>query len=169
MATTYGALFEYQLTAADIQALRYVMIRDDYKPYTSPPTALSRFNKVQKKRFSTNDDLQAIADELISDWEEELQALWDDKKIERMNRGDDEDTAIAKADAAQNFALLRLINSEVKGLMSKDPEFRSSLRVGTSESEAVALLKALDEEAAEEVQWVSSRTGDYASIPLERR
>jgi hypothetical protein len=155
----------YVLTADNISTLRRLLIRDHFDTAQSPPLVMSRYNSTYKKNFINDTDIRELSDEIVIDQEEELESAYQEKYDERQVQGDDVTLSTSKADDAQIYMLLKLINAEVKRMMVNDSAFVASVLSGPG---GEAMLKRMVEEAEESVLYVSSRTGDYVSVRVER-
>src|SRR6516162_3948176 len=102
------------LTDDQIVDLRNQYTRDEWIPPegAQPWSALSRYNKAEKRDYFTNDDIRKIDDRVWATYGLELEAVWDNAHTAWMAYGglDDAD-ADTWADKAFEDARYRLIRS----------------------------------------------------------
>lgn len=162
----------YQLTDDDLAYLRRILIRDEFiaGQGSTQASALSRFNQTSRKNFFEDEDLQLIADRIVSDQLEELDAAFQDKFNERVSiHGDSEADASAMAGRTQNLCLLYLIAATCIGAEIRDPSYRTAIAVGETAAGVENLIKQMESDAEGMRKWVRSREAEYQMINLERK
>ncbi len=172
------------LDSDQLLEFRDVWIRDRYEvipavdpdPMAMPPIegspailyAYSEFNRTRQQNFFTDDQINFINASIENDWEEELQALWQEKFNERIDQGDDSDTATTKADVQKLEGTYRLIRVRAREQMAEDPGFRQSLMTISGVDALAPLFEEWDERNCADLAWVRSRSGIYNGIEVER-
>jgi hypothetical protein len=161
----------YQLTDDDLTYLRRILVRDEFVAGqgTTPASALSRFNQTSRKNFFEDEDFQLIADRIIGDQLEELDAAFYDKYSERSYLGDSGSAALTTAGKTQNLCLLYLIAAECMEVEIRDPAYRTAIAVGETALGVEYLMKQMESDAEGMRKWVRSREAEYQMINLERK
>lgn len=151
------------LTVAQITTIRQIYIRDEW----TGNTGLSRFNLAYQKNFLSTDQIKALDDRLVNEWDEELDELYSIKKNERLDAGDSDAVSTTEATTARFTARAKLIQADALELMMQDPGFRSSMVVPGS-SAKTDLFAGWKEIIAGCRDYVRSRSGSLGTVRLER-
>lgn len=154
------------LTSDQLLVFRKIHIRDFYD--VGPPVvAYSRYNQAYSKEFFTDTDLNALVGDINMTYQQELDALTNEMLVERQVEGDDPSIATATAASNRQLAIYKLLKAECLKIMRTDPGMRQSLLQG-GEILAKTMLDEWDRAIRDADMFVTSRTGFYTTIALER-
>lgn len=156
------------LDTDELLDFRNVWIRDLYDASGGTLIAHSEFNRTRQQNFFTDEQINAINASVENDWEEELDAIWQEKFDERSVNGDDDATCTSKADVQELEARYRIIRVRCREQMMEDPGFQQSLMTIAGVDALPSTFKAWAERSAADLTWVRSRSGIYNRIELER-